>query len=190
MRRIGIFGGSFNPIHFGHLVVAQEAWRALKLFQVCFVPGYKPPHKVLKVGFDDRCRMVELATEDNPHFIISRIEEGCRGQSFTVNTIRLLRTQYPSDRLYLLMGADEFAELESWRSPEAIFKLCKVVVLLRPGYHPSRGSRFAKLAIFLKVPQIEIASSQLRRRLRRGEEVRYLIPEPVIGYIKERGLYR
>lgn len=190
MRRVGVFGGSFNPIHLGHLIVAEEARRRLRLSEVCFVPSYNPPHKLLRVGFEDRCRMVELAVEDNPHFTVSRVEEGRKGRSFTVETIRLFKEQHPGDRVYFLMGADQFSELSTWRSPEELFKLCQVVVLLRPGYEPSPRGRFVKEAIFLSVPQLEIASSRLRRRLHRGERVRYLIPQPVIHYIEERGLYR
>lgn len=189
MKRVGVFGGSFNPIHLGHLIVAEEARRRLKLSEVCFVPCYNPPHKLLRVGFEDRCRMVELAVEDNPHFTVSRIEGGRKGRSFTVETIRLFKGQHPGDRIYLLMGADQFSELETWRSPEELFKLCRVVVLLRPGYEPSPMRRFAEKAIFLRVPQLEIASSQLRRRLYSGEPVRYLIPPKVSRYIEERSLY-
>ena len=190
--RIGIFGGTFDPIHLGHLIVAELARCLLPLDRVVFVPARIPPHKgTVPTDPDHRLRMTDLATRDNPAFEVTDLELRRDGPSYTVETLRDLRDRNPGDaRHYLLMGADSARDLESWKDHRVLLEEATVVVLSRAGVRrsdlPERVERHATL---LSTPVIEISSSDIRRRVREGGSIRYLVTDPVEQYVRAEGLY-
>ena len=198
--RLGVFGGTFDPIHLGHLAVAEEARRRLGLEQVLFLPAGAPPHKggVAVAPAADRLEMVRLAVAGNPAFVADDREIRRPGPSFTVDTLEELGREHPGAELYYLLGSDSVVELDSWHEPSRLFGLAIFAVLLRPGWserrvrawwraHPAEDR--PRLQI-LGVPGMEVASRDLRRLLAAGEVPRYLLPEEVRGWITTRGLYR
>lgn len=192
--RIGVYGGTFDPIHQGHLIIAESIREDFNLDKVVFIPAAAPPHKdspqMTKVGA--RLKMVELAIADNPYFEISKIEIQRGGISYTVDTVRTLRAYYPSTaELFLLIGADSLIELPTWKTPKELFNLCQVLVLPRPGFEINKAEeRFRKKATLAKTPLIEICSTDIRRRVKEGKSIRYLVPPAVGEFIQKEGLYR
>jgi nicotinate-nucleotide adenylyltransferase len=189
--KLGILGGSFDPIHLGHLRAAENARDALGLDRVLFVPAGQPPHKTgaTLAPAGDRFAMVALATAGHPAFVPSDRELVRPGASYTVDTLEELRRERPSDDLVLLVGSDTLAEMSSWREPERIFALCAVAVFERPGSprgEPPRGARVLEV----KGQGLLLSASSVRALLREGKSVRYLVPEPVADFIAKRGLYR
>lgn len=187
-RRIGVFGGTFDPPHLGHLALAEHARARLRLDLVLFVPARVPPHKRGRRRSSARVRvaMTRLAIRGRPGFRLSTLEVARRGPSFTVETLRVLRTRYPRARLYLLMGADSLADFRSWHEPDEIARLATLVVAVRPGHRrrPARGVRR------LDNPPLAISSSAVRARARRGQALRGLVPDAVARYIGRHRLYR
>ena len=199
-QRIGIFGGTFNPIHLGHLVIAEAAWQEYDLTKVVFVPASHPPHKQqdLDVAPDElRYEMVRLAIADNPHFDISDVELQREGLSYTVDTLRYFHTQYPTGtEFYFIVGTDTLEQLPTWKYIDELIELCHFVGALRPHYQVNREhltERFGDLAQtrihYLATPQLEISATDLRRRLCRGQSVRYLMPDAVRRWLTEKGIY-
>lgn len=202
MRKIGILGGSFNPIHMGHLVLAETAREALGLERVVLVPAKLPPHKnafALAEG-KDRLKMVRLAVAGNPALEASDIELRRPGVSYTVDTLRALRERYGGEaEIYFLLGMDTVSELPTWREIGDLAKLCRFVPLSRPGVPPAdesvlaravgRDEAHAVLERAIAMPLMEISSSDIRRRIAGGRTIRYLVPDPVADYIRRRGLY-
>jgi nicotinate-nucleotide adenylyltransferase len=190
-RRIGVFGGTFDPIHIGHLIVASEVRERFKLERVIFVPTARPPHKRYRLfaSPEDRLGMVKLAVASDPHFAVSEIEQG-RGYGYTVESLQRLKLNYRGARLYLIVGADNIGEIKHWREPEEIFRLARVVAVRRPDYDLSPGNDplLSKLVLF-RGPEIGISSTDVRRRIRTGKTFRHLVPEKVAEYILQRGLY-
>jgi len=190
--KLGIFGGTFNPIHMGHLLIADAAAEALKLDRVIFIPSATPPHKQPRVLADarHRLRMVKLAIHGNPRFGCSDIEVRRSGPSYSVETLRQLRHAMPRATFYFLIGADSLRELHMWREAPALARLCEFICVARPGERMPpprlRGLRVHKL---LGHPA-DISSSDVRERLARGASVRYLVPDAVRRYIQKTGLYR
>ncbi len=191
-KTIGIFGGTFDPIHLGHLAVAQAAAEELRLDRVVFVPAGSPPHKQRRhiTPAAKRLAMVALAVKGNPRFEVSDYEIASSGPSFTVSTLEHFASR-GWGRLYLLIGLDQARSLDTWRNPQRLFSLARVVVLSRPGFRleeipPTWRSRIR----LLNVPYLDISSSRIRRLAARGRSVRYLVPEPVAGYISRHRLYR
>jgi len=187
--RIAIFGGTFDPVHAGHVEVAREALRHCRLDRVLFVPASHPPHKggVAVAPYEDRVRMLELACAGEPAFEVSRLEEGER-VSYSIHTIEKVRgTLGPDDELFFLIGADAFAELTTWYRWEDVVRLVTFIVASRPGhnYQVPPGSRVIPLTT-LALP---VSSRELRSRLAAGEEPPE-IPKPVLEYIRAKGLYR
>jgi nicotinate-nucleotide adenylyltransferase len=135
-ERIGVFGGGFNPVHVGHLIVAEEIRTAFNLEKIIFIPTAVPPHKTTAnlASFKDRFRMIELAIEDNPYFDVDDIESRLKGKSFTVRTLRNLKEQNPDWDIYFLLGLDNLLEIGTWKEPDSILELASVVVFDRPGY--------------------------------------------------------
>jgi nicotinate-nucleotide adenylyltransferase len=187
--RIAVFGGSFDPVHLGHLIVAAEAHRALGLDRVRLIPAGRHPFKDAErpAPAADRLAMLRLAVADDGRFVVDDRELRRPGPSYTVDTLRELRSEHPEDALSLLVGADAAHDLAAWREASAIPELAEVVVLTRPGVVPPRHAIVGRV---LEVPAIDISASLVRDRCRRGESVRYLVPEAVARYIAERRLYR
>jgi len=212
---VGIMGGTFNPVHYGHLRAAEEVAESLLLSQVIFMPAAQPPHKseVGLAAFAHRYRMLELAVAGNPLFALSDLERQRTGKSYSVETLTQLSTLYgKGEELYFLLGLDAFLELPTWKSYRELFTLCHFVVVARPGYsatsldtmlqaqvsnkysfdrqvdgfiHPSRNTVY-----YREVTVLDISSSTIRELLAKGRSVRYLVPEKVEAYIYQQGLYR
>lgn len=196
-HRIGILGGTFDPVHIGHLIIAEESRYRLDLEKVVFVPAGTPPHKPDEPVSEKehRYRMTVLATEDNPAFEVSRVEIEREGPSYTVDTLGELRKLYGLDaELFLIMGADSLLEILTWHRPEEIVKRCRIVAAGRPGYDLTQAEQalskeFMERVIFLEVPDIDISSTELRSRAAAGIPIKYLVPRAVEGYIKNNNLY-
>ena len=191
--RIGVFGGTFNPPHLGHLIVAESAKEALNLSTVLFIPCASPPHKSSRSLADAECRilMVRLAVSGNPSFVASDIEIQRGGRSYTVDTLRALSALYPRAQLYLLVGIDNLLELHTWKEPEEIFGLSEVVAVNRPGYESADiRKEYLRRVTFLRYPNIDISSSEIRRKAKMGKSIKYLVPSAVESYILKHGAYR
>ncbi len=197
--RLGVFGGTFDPIHIGHLIAAQEVWAALRLDRVLFVPAGEPPHKrgLPVTPAEHRVAMVALAIQDNPAFVLSRIEVDRPGPSYTVDTLRQLRATWPAAELFLIIGADELLSLPTWREPATIAALAQIVAVARPGVQ-IEDLRYLEPWIpepqrrihFVSMPLIGISATDLRRRVAEGRPIRYQVPDAVMQYIYEHRLYR
>ena len=215
--KLGILGGTFNPIHYGHLAAAEEVRERLKLDKILFIPSYLPPHKQEEdiPSADQRFEMVRLATAGNPNFETSDIELKRGGKSYTIDTIESLHSTYPSAELHFITGIDSFLEIQTWKAWERLFSLCSFVVLSRPGY---RFSDLVKIA-FMKQSERElgkldldelaqlvvrsgvltvslemialydISSTDIRRRVKEGRSIKYHLPEAVEIYIMKNRLY-
>lgn len=183
--RIGVFGGTFDPVHVGHLAIALAAIEAVPLDRVVFVPARRSPLKrTAPVASEaDRVAMLERAVEGEPRFAVSRAELERPAPSYTVDTLEPLA---PEGRLFLILGADAVADLDRWKDPARIRALATLVVARRPGA-PEPASAGA---IVLEAPKMDISARELRARAARGRSLRYLVPDAVWRYIEERGLYR
>lgn len=198
MGRIGILGGTFDPIHLGHLILAEQAWELLELEKVLFIPAADPPHKAGRpvLESEHRYEMVRLAVQGNDHFECSRREMDRPGPSYTVDTLEQLHADLPGDtQLYLIVGADEAQNLMKWRTPYAIKEFATIVVANRPGLTArdvidSLPSDFSAGIIALKIPGVEISSTNIREQVTVGRTVKYLVPDAVENYIRTNGLYR
>ena len=199
-RKVGILGGTFDPIHYGHLVVAEDCWYQLGLDEVLFVPAGRPPHKSgqLISSAADRVAMVELAIAGNAHFRLSRVDVDRPGASYSVEMVAALRQALgPETNLYFIIGRDALRDLPTWRSPNLLADLCQIVAVNRPGYPPLDLSRLdatiphaGERIQQLVVPELNIAASDLRRRVADGRPITYMTADAVIRYIQEHGLYR
>lgn len=198
--KLGIFGGTFDPIHIGHLVVAEEAREQLSLDEVVFVPAGKPWFKSDMPVTDAKHRlaMVELSVASNPAFLTSDVEMVRSGPSYTVDTLEVFNEKLgDTAELFVLLGADALGELERWHEPRRILELATVVGVTRPSYRSvdlehlarSLGSADDRLKL-LEGPLIEVSGTDVRRRIQEGRSIRYLVPEPVEAYIEEHNLYR
>lgn len=195
---LGIMGGTFDPIHLGHLVAAEEARVRFSLSGVVFVPNRLPPHKK---GYEvtpaeQRYDMVRLATASNPAFETSRIELDRPGPSYTIDTLDAVRREVGADvPLFFITGADAVRELLTWRSPKEIVQRCRLIAVTRPGSDLGRlaealGPELMGAIEVLDMPGLDISSTELRRRAAAGASLRYLTPQPVVRYIEVYGLYR
>ena len=198
MQRLGIMGGTFDPIHYGHLLMAEEARQAFALDEVVFVPNGRPAHKkaYLVSSPEERYAMTLLATGSNPCFSASRIEIERPGPSYTIDTLREFRRLYPElDALYFITGADAVLEILTWHEYERLVSECQFIAVTRPGFVLDRlrelvDAAFLDRVHYLPTPNIEISSTDIRRRVREGRSIKYLTPEPVEAYIRQQGLYR
>jgi nicotinate-nucleotide adenylyltransferase len=191
--KIGILGGTFDPIHLGHLILAEQLAEKFKLDKVIFIPSASPPHKNNKKvsKAKDRFKMTGLAIEDNPLFSISDIELKRKGKSYTVITIKELKKLYPKSKLFLLCGSDVLDELKTWKSPDEIYKLIKVIVGVRPGYNKiKKDNKYAKKSIIEQINGLEVSSTEIRKRVKKGKSIRYLVPDKARNYIRKKGLYK
>ena len=187
--RIGIFGGSFDPIHLGHLVVAGSAADQLALDLVRFVPTRIQPFKANGHGAspEDRQEMVRLGIEGDTRFVLDARELRRSGPSYTVDTLRQLRAECPGDGLLLLIGADAARDLPEWRDAAAVAGLAEIVVLTRPGVAPQAHELVART---IRVPAVNISATEIREKVRRGESIRRMVPPRVADYIESHRLYR
>lgn len=192
-RRWGLFGGTFDPPHLGHLALAEWASDRLGLDRVVFMPAGHPPHKRERSlsAVSARVAMTRLAVKGRPGFAVSRLEADRRGPSFTVDTLRALRGKHPGTRWFLLMGEDSLADLATWHEPREIVRLATPVVAARPGSRARRRTRaFGRRVTWLDNPGIDVSSSAIRARARAGRSIRFLVPDAVALYIARTGLYR
>jgi len=211
--RLGLLGGTFNPIHNGHLAIGEEVLRACRLDRVLFIPAPSPPHKEVaeEVPFDQRLAMVQAAVAGNPAFAASDLEAHRSGKSYSVDTLAQLRLQRPGDELFFIIGMDSFRDLPTWKEWTRLFALAHVVVLERPGFNADRSllrsvvsdpalcydSNTDKIpcqsgnsVIFLKETRLDISSSEIRRRLAENLPVAHLVPQAVLAHIERHHLYR
>ncbi len=191
-EKIGILGGTFDPIHVGHLLVAQDAMGALALARVVFVPAALPPHKMGRktAPAQARLEMVHLAVRGNPSFSVSDIEFRRSGPSFSVDTITTLRDEFSGGEIFFLIGEDNLKDLWSWKEPERLFSLCQVVVIGRPGEKCLMETRDLPGEVRrLDIHRIDLSSSEIRERLVKGLPLRYLVPPEVERYIYDNRLY-
>lgn len=191
--KIGVYGGTFNPPHIGHLILAQQAIDALGLERVLFVPAYQSPFKLRSesLSVELRSEMVELAVSGNDRLAGEYYEALRGGVSFTVDTLRHLRERQPDDALFLLMGADTFMEFPLWKEPATITSLATIAVAERPGAHLDLASHpYGTIARTFPMPLVDVSSTDIRRRIREGRSIRYLVPWTVEVFITAQGLYR
>ena len=191
MTRIGIFGGTFDPVHNGHLIMAQEAVARLKLDRMLFVASNRPSHKRAPglAAIEHRMAMLRLATRGNARFEVSRLEADRVGRSYTVNTLEALHRSSDGD-LYFLMGQDSLEDFPTWREPGRIARLARLVVVPRgDGRQPRVAAMLRGRVSFLEPPRIGISSSEIRRRLKHGLPVRWWMPDAALAYAIENGLY-
>lgn len=196
MERVGILGGTFDPPHIGHLVLAEYATTALDLSCVLFVPAADPPHKnQLRYGIDHRLPMLELAVAGNERFVISRVDVDRPGPHYTVDMVRILQAQQPDTEFYFLMGGDSLHNLPQWYHPLELIALCKLAVMARPGAEITNDLKanllpgLAERVVIIDSPMLGFSSTEVADRLEAGKSVRYLVPETVLSYIKDHGLY-
>jgi nicotinate-nucleotide adenylyltransferase len=195
--RVGILGGTFNPPHLAHLICAQEAFLALDLERVVFMPAGSPPHKAVEdePGSAHRLELCRRATSDDVRFEVSALEVERPGPSYTVATLETLHSQAPNNELFLIVGGDVAAGLPGWHEPERVLELARLAVARRRGTARSAVERaLAQLpsgdrAEFFRMPRIGISSTLVRRRVRAGEPIKYLVPDAVASYIDEHRLY-
>lgn len=200
--RLGIFGGSFDPVHYGHLLLAESCREQAALDEVWFVPAAVPPHKrqTQLAPAKDRVEMLRLAIAGHSALRVSTVEIDRGGVSFTVDTLRTLRAEYPNDELLLLMGADTLADLPKWREPEEILRLATPLCVHRHGAPPPAYDALAGLvtserldtlrSLAVEMPVIELSATDLRERIAAGKSIRYRTPRAVEAYIATHGLYR
>jgi nicotinate-nucleotide adenylyltransferase len=195
--RVGILGGAFNPPHVGHLVCAQEAVVQLELEKVVFMPVGQAPHRVIEhdPGAEARLEMVELAVGDDARFETSRAELDRPGPSYTADTLRDLRSKAPDEELFLILGGDQAAALPRWHEPETVLSLATVAVVERSNWSRNAiGITIGRMPgaeriRYLDMPVMQISSSSIRRRVREGLPIRYLVPDKVASHIETNGLY-
>ena len=192
-KKIGILGGTFDPVHLGHLVLAEQVKERLKLDQVIFIPCLRSPHKTRQKlsPATDRLRMIQLALQGNSSFAVSDIELKRKGLSYTVDTLKDLKNLYPNSRIYFLTGSDVVDELGTWKDPQRLYRLAKVVIAIRPGFDEfDHRNRFAQKSIVVPITGIDVSSSEIRRRVKTGKSMKYLVPSGVEDYIRKKKLYR
>jgi nicotinate-nucleotide adenylyltransferase len=193
MQRIGVMGGTFDPIHHGHLVAASEVAASFELDEVVFVPTGAPWQKVDRTvsPAEDRYLMTVIATASDPRFSVSRVDVDRDGPTYTLDTLRDLQDTYPeAGELYFITGADALAQLLTWRDVDALFALAHFVGVTRPGHVLADPGLPSGEVSLVEVPALAISSTEIRDRVTSGRPIDYLVPEGVARYISKRGLYR
>ncbi len=190
--KIGIFGGSFNPPHIAHLILAESLYENLSLDTVLFMPSSTPPHKQNDTLLDpaDRLRLVNLAIAGNDRFSVSDLEIKRGGTSYTIETITALEDSYKDATLYLVVGFDNLVTFHHWREYRAILARCTVVAMNRPGTEIGNVRKeILEKTTIVDVPFLDISSTTIRERIRQGKSIRYLVPDAVLEEIKKCGFY-
>ena len=187
-KRVGILGGTFNPPHLGHLIIAEQIKSQLNLDEVMFIPDYQPPHidKKTAISAEKRLKMVKLSTMDEPGFKVSDIELRRKGVSYTIDTIKELKLKNPEVDYYFIIGGDMVEYLPKWHRIEELIKLVKFVAVGRPRYR--NESKYPIMGV--DVPMTDISSTLVRRNVKQGCSIKYLVTPEVENYIHEEGLYR
>ncbi|MGV1006128.1 MAG: nicotinate-nucleotide adenylyltransferase [Candidatus Nanopelagicales bacterium] len=190
--RVGVMGGTFDPIHFGHLAAASEAAHQCELAEVVFVPTGDPWQKAGTAvsPAELRYQLTVVATADDPRFTVSRVDIEREGSTYTVDTLRDLRAARPDDELFFITGADALAGFSGWREPAEILTLAHLIGVDRPGHHLDVSHLPAGSVTVIDIPDLEISSTLCRERVERGEPIRYLVPDSVERLIAKAGLYR
>ncbi|WP_145906229.1 nicotinate-nucleotide adenylyltransferase [Kitasatospora viridis] len=191
-RRLGVMGGTFDPIHHGHLVAASEVASAFHLDEVVFVPTGEPWQKSDRTvsPAEDRYLMTVIATAENPQFSVSRIDIDRGGPTYTVDTLRELRAQHPGADLFFITGADALSQILSWHDADELISLAHFIGCTRPGHTLTDPGLPAGGVSLVEVPALAISSTDCRMRVAKGEPVWYLVPDGVVRYIDKRALYR
>lgn len=198
-KRLGILGGTFDPIHIGHLATAEAVRTEYGLDTILFIPSANPPHKqdVEVTDAVHRYAMTALATQSNPHFAVSKIEMERKGLSYTIYTLKELLAIYGANtELYFITGSDALAELHTWENIYGVLELTHFIAASRPGIDKtaeiidSFGELGRKKIHPLTIPELEISATDIRRRVAQGKSIRYIVPDRVVQYIEENGLYR
>lgn len=199
-KRVGIMGGTFNPIHIGHLIIAEAAYEAYDLDEVLFVPSgvsyMKDQSEILDAK--KRVHMTGLAIEDNPHFALSTIEIDRDGNSYSYETLETLRKQNPNTEYFFLVGSDTLFALETWKHPEILLPSCTILVAVRNGVPMEKMQEHAKYLEekfggsiqLLTTPNIEISATDIRNRIAANRNVKYFVPDSVLQFIEKNGLYK
>ena len=199
-KGLGIYGGTFDPIHMGHLMVAEMARQDCDLEKVLFIPAGNPPHKSDKYISESvhRFEMTKLAVETNPYFEVSDIELKRQGKSYTIDTLRALRELYPKEyKFWVIIGGDSLLEIETWKNANEIMKMCNFAVYMRHNSSLDRCKaqavaihRKAKTnVLFVQAPMIEISSTDIRSRVAQRKSIRYMVPDTIGEYIIDKGLF-
>lgn len=190
--RLGIFGGTFDPPHIAHLLAAEGVRDHLKLDKIIFIPAATPPHKQKRgvIAAKHRYEMVKLAIEDNPSFELSDVELRRKGPSYTIETLREMKRMHTNAELFFIMGIDLLMDFDSWKEPDRIIEECTLVVMNRPGFDLAVIDKDLLSRIELvNVPSVDVSSTNIRRRVRSGRSIRYLVAAEVEGYIHRNSIY-
>ncbi|MET0734624.1 MAG: nicotinate-nucleotide adenylyltransferase [Microbacterium sp.] len=188
--RIGVMGGTFDPIHHGHLVAASEVAQSFGLDEVIFVPTGQPWQKDMVSEGEHRYLMTVIATASNPRFAVSRVDIDRDGPTYTIDTLRELKAQRPDAELFFITGADALAQILSWRDHDELWDLAHFVAVSRPGHVLSTAGLPSEDVSQLEIPALAISSTDCRDRVRSGNPVWYLVPDGVVQYIAKHHLYR
>lgn len=200
VRKIGIMGGTFDPIHIGHLILGEAAYEQFGLDEVWFMPAGNPPHKRNRIGCasdEQRVEMVRRAISSNPHFVLSLEEMNEDGYSYTYRTLERLNAQYTQSEFYFIIGADSLFDFDTWREPQRIADACKIVVATRNQISPEvfesvlnqRREQFHGSFLKLDTPNLDISSQTIRSWIKEHQTVRYYLPESVRNYIIDQRIY-
>jgi nicotinate-nucleotide adenylyltransferase len=196
-RRVGILGGTFDPPHIGHLILAEYARDTLDLERLLFVPAADPPHKrdEHKAAIEHRLAMLKLAIADNPRFEISRVDIDRPGPHYSVDMVRVIGEEYPDAELYFVMGGDSLTDLPRWHRPAEFIQQCKLVVMRRPDenvhaeMHDAILPGLSERVVMIDAPLVGISSTLIADRVGQGQTIRYLVPDSVLSYIVQNRLY-
>jgi len=190
-RKLGIMGGTFDPVHIGHLVCAEEARWQFALDEVVFVPAGEPWQKRQVTAAEDRFLLTVLATARNPHFSVSRLEIDRGGPTYTLETLRALAEFHDAAELFFITGADAVLEILTWKDPELVLQTARFIAATRPEFDLGKLDlrRFGDRVSVIEIPALAISSTDIRRRVREGRPIQYLVPAEVAAYIEERHLY-
>ncbi|MCX5695141.1 MAG: nicotinate-nucleotide adenylyltransferase [Candidatus Omnitrophica bacterium] len=187
--KIGILGGTFNPVHIGHLILAEEAREKLCLDRIVFVPANLPPHKdnadIAEAAF--RLKMLKLAIKGNKYFSVSDIETKRQGRSYTIDTLTEFKRKYPSDDFYFIIGSDLLKYLDAWKDLNVINRMIKFVAATRPGYPLEKIPAYIQT---LKIRAVDVSGFEVRQCVKEGKSFRYLVPDAVFNFINQKGLYK
>jgi nicotinate-nucleotide adenylyltransferase len=196
--KLGLFGGTFDPPHLGHLILAEESYSQLSLEKVLWIVSGQSPLKLDRQlsPVAARIEMVQAAIADNTHFTLSRVDIDRPPPHYTIDTLEILAKEFPRDEFYFIIGEDSLRDLPKWREPQEIIKWATLAVLKRPGNHfdmDDLGSKIPGVSsrvVWINAPQLEIASSDIQKRIREGKSVRYMVTDEVRRVIEEKGLYQ